>query len=555
MKNTQGLGINTAVSQPFHFGLSRTFTYSVQIAKIDKKYLGDPESPNFLPDSPLIDRPVLSSRQETELKLICRLLLADVKNSDDNGTDPLSEIIQSLQAREALPLQGAPRHKVQISGRAASKPVASSRNNTAKRNEVRPRNDREDAGAFNILSKPAFTESPTAQPLSAHSNDEALWAIRSKMSSRPKTSAAACIDYTGEHTDPSSRPSNRTTYTTFSTPATSIGFPTSGGKKSFTHDGPAMPMVDLYNLLSQGDSPSRDNAQVRAWMEEQYEHRHLNGPNSHDYSTNSLREFYSTSRPEEVEQARSGGKRNSIRTNIQEYFRPASSASNLARQSSIASIKKYIRPGSSAGSVRSVTTNVSTRSKTQDHWSSIKRKLSNASQISQRNNRKDSKAVDKDQHVQHEGGIDLNRPLPPLPGLDSYRERPTHIASLMKTNPKPKTDPTPAENTSAEHFIKPDKPIERPSNHSIPISSKNMSTASLRSTPMSPNAVSMAHKRSSSLERLQSRPHAAKAGISAAVSPLSQSTVPKADSKKEGFAKRWGGKLSRSKKPKAVAAV
>src|ERR1700733_60572 len=264
MKNTQSLGINTAVSQPFHFGLSRTFTDNVQIAKIDKKYLGDPESPNFLPDSPLIDRPVLSSRQETELKLICRLLLADVKNSDDNGTDPLSEIIQSLQTREALPLQGAPRHKVQISGRAASKPAISSRNNTAKRNEFRPRNDREDAGGFNILSKPAFVESPTALPLSAHSNDEAIWAIRNKMNSRPKTSAAACIDYTGENTDPSSRPSNRTTYTTYSTPATSIGFPTSGGKKSLTHDGPTMPMVDLHNLLSQGDSPSQDNAQVRA---------------------------------------------------------------------------------------------------------------------------------------------------------------------------------------------------------------------------------------------------------------------------------------------------
>jgi hypothetical protein len=554
MKNTQGLGINTAVSQPFHFGLSRTFTDNAQIAKIDKKYLGDPESPNFLPDSPLIDRPVLSSRQETELKLICRLLLADVKNSDDNGTDPLSEIIQSLQTREALPLQGAPRHKVQISGRAASKPVASSRNNTAKRNEFRPRNDQEDAGGFNILSKPAFVESPTALPLSAHSNDEAIWAIRGKMNSRPKTSAAACIDYTGENTDPSSRPSNRTTYTTYSTPATSIGFPTSGGKKSLTHDGPAMPMVDLHNLLSQGDSPSRDNAQVRAWMEEQYEHRHLNGPNSH-YSTNSLREFYSTSRLEEVEQARSGGKRNSLRTNIQEYFRPASSASNLPRRSSIASIRNYIRPGSSAGSVRSVTTNISIRSRTQDHWSSIKRKLSNASQISQRNNRKDSKVVDKDQHAQHEGGIDLNRPLPPLPGLDSYKERPTHIASLMKTKRKPRTDPAPADNASTEYFIKPDKPTERSSHHSIPISSKNMSTASLRSTPMSPNAANLAHKRSSSLERLQSRSHAAKAGVGAAVSPLSQSTVPKADSKKEGFAKRWGGRLSRSKKPKAVAAA
>jgi hypothetical protein len=125
----------------------------------------------------------------------------------------------------------------------------------------------------------------------------------------------------------------------------------------------------------------------------------------------------------------------------------------------------------------------------------------------------------------------------------------------MKTIQKPRTDPAPSDNASVEHFIKPDKPTERYSNHSIPMSSNNMSTASLGSMPTSLNAASFVHKRSSSPERLQSRPHAAKAGAGVGVSPLSQSTVPKADSKKDGFAKRWGGKFSRSKKPKAVAAA
>jgi len=317
-----------------------------------------------------------------------------------------------------------------------------------------------------------------------------------------------------------------------------------------------MPTLDLYSLLSQGDSPSRDNAQVRAWMEEQSEHRHLHGPNSHDYPTNSVREFYPMSRPEEAERTRSRGKRSSIRTNIQEYFRPGSSASNAPNRNSIASnIKNYVRPGSSAGSVRSVATNTSIRSKTQDHWSSIKRKLSNSSRISQRNNRRDPEDADRDRHGHHEGEVDLNRPLPPLPGLDSYKERPTHIALLMKTKQKPRTDPTPADNASMEYFIKPDKPTERHSNHSIPIGSNNMSTTSLGTMPMSLNAASFAHESSSSLETLQSKPHAAKAGVCVGVSPLSQSTVPKADSKKEGFAKRWGGKFSRGKKPKAVAAA
>ena len=87
------------------------------------------------------------------------------------------------------------------------------------------------------------------------------------------------------------------------------------------------------------------------------------------------------------------------------------------------------------------------------------------------------------------------------------------------------------------------------------MSSNNMSTASFGTTPTSLNAASLAHESSSSLETLQNKPHAAKAGVGVGVSPLSQSTVPKADSKKEGFAKRWGGKFSRGKKPKAVAAA
>ena len=460
-----------------------------------------------------------------------------------------------MQTQEVLPLRDAPRHKVQVSARTAPKPVASSRHHVGTRTEARPRQERDDAGTFNVPSKPAFTDSPTAQPISAYSNDEALCAIRSRMSSRPKTSAAACIDYAGENTDPSSRPSNRTTYTTYSTPATSIGHTTGGGKKSYTQDEPAMPTLDLYGLLSQGDSPSRDGAQVRAWMDEQLDHRNLHGSNNFEYPPNSLREFYPLPRPEEAEQLRPQLKPNSIKTNIQEYFRPGSSSSNAPHRGSIANnIKNYIRPGSSTGSVRSVASNTSTQSRTQERWPSIKRKFSNASRISQRSNRKGSEDVGRDQNLQGEKELDLNRPLPPLPGLDSYREKKTHIASLMKRVQSPKFSANvAADSTSRGYPMIPDGPTQRYSNHSIPRSFNNMSTALLESTPTSTNGSSFAHQSSSSLERLQSRPHVTKAGVG--VSPLSQSTVPKAESKKEGFAKRWGGKFSLGKKPKVVVAA
>jgi hypothetical protein len=112
-----------------------------------------------------------------------------------------------------------------------------------------------------------------------------------------------------------------------------------------------------------------------------------------------------------------------------------------------------------------------------------------------------------------------------------------------------------ADSTSLDFPVIPDGPTQRYSNHSVPMSFNNMSTASIGSTPTSLNVPSFIHKNSSSLERLQSRPHAAKSGVSVGVSPLSQSTVPRTEPKKEGFTKRWGGKFSLGKKPKVIVAL
>jgi hypothetical protein len=100
----------------------------------------------------------------------------------------------------------------------------------------------------------------------------------------------------------------------------------------------------------------------------------------------------------------------------------------------------------------------------------------------------------------------------------------------------------------------PDGSTRRYLNHSVPPSS-NMSTASIGSTPAGPRAPSSLSKGRSSLDRLQSRPHTARVGIPTSVSPLSQSTIPQTQLKKEGFAKRWGGKFSLGKKQKAVVMV
>src|SRR5271154_5641270 len=78
------------------------------MTKSEKKYLGDPNSPNLVPDSPLIDRQFISPQQENELKRICAIVLADVQSSDEGNPDPITNLIEKLRAQETAPKQEKP---------------------------------------------------------------------------------------------------------------------------------------------------------------------------------------------------------------------------------------------------------------------------------------------------------------------------------------------------------------------------------------------------------------------------------------------------------------
>ncbi|KAL2428946.1 hypothetical protein ABEF95_010540 [Exophiala dermatitidis] len=66
-----------------------------------KKYLGEPDDPHFIPDSPLIDRQMLSEQEEGELKRVCALLLANVPHSDDMSDDPFRYMAAHIQDGKA----------------------------------------------------------------------------------------------------------------------------------------------------------------------------------------------------------------------------------------------------------------------------------------------------------------------------------------------------------------------------------------------------------------------------------------------------------------------
>ncbi|KAG9777474.1 hypothetical protein KCU88_g4497, partial [Aureobasidium melanogenum] len=66
-----------------------------------KKYLGEPDDPHFIPDSPLIERQMLSEQEEGELKRVCALLLANVPHSDDMSDDPFRYMAAHIQDGKA----------------------------------------------------------------------------------------------------------------------------------------------------------------------------------------------------------------------------------------------------------------------------------------------------------------------------------------------------------------------------------------------------------------------------------------------------------------------
>jgi hypothetical protein len=58
------------------------------VPKSQRKYLGEPDDPHFIPKSPIITRQQFTEQEEGELKRLCALALAEVPHSD--GPDPVA---------------------------------------------------------------------------------------------------------------------------------------------------------------------------------------------------------------------------------------------------------------------------------------------------------------------------------------------------------------------------------------------------------------------------------------------------------------------------------
>jgi hypothetical protein len=71
-------------------------------SRIHRKYLGEPDDPHFVPSSPIIERAVFTEQEESDLKRLCALALANIPHSDE--PEPVGAPIMPPVRRPAGPM-------------------------------------------------------------------------------------------------------------------------------------------------------------------------------------------------------------------------------------------------------------------------------------------------------------------------------------------------------------------------------------------------------------------------------------------------------------------
>ncbi|KAL9112865.1 MAG: hypothetical protein Q9227_002942 [Pyrenula ochraceoflavens] len=455
------------------------------------KYSGDPDSPNFQPPSPLISRPKFSGETEEALQKACAHIVAEVKLSEEGNTkQPANKTTTQTKSQKhdkhsSFSFQKAKGYLPET--------AAASFNKTTNRGRQTIRAGKFAEG-FEPLEPTSTRIGAQKKRTSSSREDAALTEIRNKLELRPKTSAAACIDYAGDETSGSSSQSSRAT-------AITSANMTPGQNSKRLSQGldyfEAKSVEQTNGHVSGVDAAFKDNglellaAESSAMQEGKVSHRaapamssnplpmssktksvsHLpvhgagSGKQSLELPCPVVRKVPSVPnitrkvQPREAESSQSSytsyfGVSN-VPSNSVTNTRPGTSHASRTRDdsddppgrtSNIAnSIREYIRPSTSssrapsrsrAPSLRSQRSRSSLRGNQESgrSWSALRKKVSNLSlrTHSRSSSRSRPGYDDGDEYFIDVDKVDLNKNLPPLPGLDTWDSRPKHIGELMK---------------------------------------------------------------------------------------------------------------------------
>ena len=416
------------------------------------------DSPPYSPTPSCTQRPRIHSNTLLQLKESCTILVTDTNPPSDEYDQPADH----LEALRKYKEQQAAKKRAQArAAEKASKREQESFFSRRPRNETVepdskpapykhiPKNAASDFENTAIPRRPSqshHVEDLDLEPLEPyhtkmsgkskeqyHNSDDPLFQIRAALESRPKTSAAACVDYSGPSVDNSNSTSrSNTTYDghgrPISTGVTSVNL-TPGDEKRTSYN-TQIPRVS-EQILQDGASASLADATAKAWMMQELARRRAEAKAAGPARPASRTSYKPTSAAEEIS-------------------RPPSRAGSIAR-SVTDGVRDYIRPRASMDSVRSTRSeNIDlsrshSRSSSKNRDSSggwraqLRRKGSFSSWRSNKPQQEEAKSPNSD------GGVNLNRQLPALPGLDQYKEKkpkPAHIAQIMRPGPRAKTEKT-----------------------------------------------------------------------------------------------------------------
>lgn len=477
-----------------------------QITSNNKKYAGDPDSPNYEPPSPLIERPVIPTEVETALQKVCTHIITEVKLNEEDLTKPQAKSSASKKQlkhdkHSSFTFQKAKGYVPEVAATSFTKTTSRTRHS----NKIEQHQDK----TFEPL-EPTTTRVANSKPAAFTSpDDEALWEIRNKLENRPKTSAAACVDYAGDETSGSSMQSAPTTAITSAnltpghsskrisqradsqdlkaTYSPSAEFP--GVLLTATGNGPSLPGTSgkyeedepgLGKLLSSADPLVRRAAVEKHSMPTEIGHPRtlsinkstpllpsvdgLSGSTDETGHSGGLRKM--SSLPQITQKIHANDRAPSQPTYTSYYGKstvPSNSAApsrpgtsqgrdedeyRRGRSMSITnSIREYIKPGSthesraqsrsrapSVHSQRSTSSLSGRRDMGSGSWQGLRKKISNMSMRTRSRSSSHSRPGydDGDEYFIDAEKVDLNKNLPPLPGLDTYQARPKHIGELMR---------------------------------------------------------------------------------------------------------------------------
>ncbi|KAL8772748.1 MAG: hypothetical protein Q9209_002093 [Squamulea sp. 1 TL-2023] len=418
--------------------MKRKFSFSSLRLKLSSTTTEDvitPEgldSPPYSPTPSCMERPVLPSHVVAELRVCCAIVVNETNPPEYDDVPDHREMLKKYIAERDAQKAQAERAAAKEERRASTRPHQK-RDSTSDANESTPyrhvpQHAAANFGATTSAQKPSSSDldNPIFDSLKPcqtkpygkkpEERNEALKSIRTAMDTRPKTSAAACIDYSGPSVESSNSTSrSTTTYNEFNRPSTgqtSLAI-TPGDEKRASY-------TIGRTLEPDPDSSSLAEATAKIWMAQELARRRA--------------EYQGTGQ----------AARPASRATVQ---RSGSRAGSIA-ESVFEGVRDYIKPRTSMDSVRSDynlsgthSRSGSIRSNKSNTWQRVKGLRGKNSWSSFRSAKVEPEPTTS---TAPDGAVNLNRALPALPGLDSYKEKkpkPTHVAQLMGGNNRAKSVP------------------------------------------------------------------------------------------------------------------